>query len=235
MKKMHKFLDKVVDVVDAMLYDIGLGDNVTVKWKYRKHIVSLKHDEYGLIGEWDVKRSFEEFGRLKNHYPDMKKSVYIQETIGCAIIAEVREFVQEKRSAAECECNRNYYDELEVEESRQDFCNGNCDECYHSDTCESSDFSNVEDFDIEELEDMNDEEYEDEMVETEEVENKGETFMTTPENRQTMEPLFEENSGVVACPNCGSTSIRKNGKKRGIQQYICKDCCRYFSENTAAS
>ena len=30
------------------------------------------------------------------------------------------------------------------------------------------------------------------------------------------------------CPNCGSSKIRKNGKRRGKQNHICVDCGRQF-------
>ncbi|MDX2239085.1 MAG: IS1 family transposase [Leptolyngbyaceae cyanobacterium bins.302] len=32
------------------------------------------------------------------------------------------------------------------------------------------------------------------------------------------------------CPECGSTNISKNGKQRGKQNYLCKDCRRQFIE-----
>lgn len=32
----------------------------------------------------------------------------------------------------------------------------------------------------------------------------------------------------MQCPSCGSTHIRKNGKKRGKQNHICVDCRRQF-------
>ncbi len=32
------------------------------------------------------------------------------------------------------------------------------------------------------------------------------------------------------CPECGSTSISKNGKQRGKQNYLCKACGRQFIE-----
>ncbi|EDX83059.1 hypothetical protein S7335_237 [Synechococcus sp. PCC 7335] len=35
----------------------------------------------------------------------------------------------------------------------------------------------------------------------------------------------------MACPECQSEHIRKNGHKRGKQNYICADCRRQFVEN----
>jgi insertion element IS1 protein InsB len=34
----------------------------------------------------------------------------------------------------------------------------------------------------------------------------------------------------MQCPECGSTSISKNGKQRGKQNYLCKACRRQFIE-----
>lgn len=36
----------------------------------------------------------------------------------------------------------------------------------------------------------------------------------------------------IRCPHCSSTSIRANGKHKGIQTYYCKGCNKYFSEMT---
>lgn len=36
----------------------------------------------------------------------------------------------------------------------------------------------------------------------------------------------------IHCPHCSSTSIRANGKHKGIQTYYCKTCNKYFSETT---
>jgi DNA-directed RNA polymerase subunit RPC12/RpoP len=33
---------------------------------------------------------------------------------------------------------------------------------------------------------------------------------------------------MTQCPECGSTNIGKNGKQKGKQNYICKDCRRQF-------
>src|SRR4028119_1451497 len=35
----------------------------------------------------------------------------------------------------------------------------------------------------------------------------------------------------MQCPECQSTHIRKNGHKRGKQNYICVDCLRQFVSN----
>jgi transposase-like protein len=35
----------------------------------------------------------------------------------------------------------------------------------------------------------------------------------------------------MRCPDCGSTHIRKNGKKQGKQNYICADCHRQFIDS----
>lgn len=36
----------------------------------------------------------------------------------------------------------------------------------------------------------------------------------------------------IRCPHCGDSSVRANGKHRGIQSYYCKSCGKYFSETT---
>ena len=38
----------------------------------------------------------------------------------------------------------------------------------------------------------------------------------------------------MECPECQSTHIRKNGKRRGKQNHICVDCGRQFIENPQA-
>ena len=38
----------------------------------------------------------------------------------------------------------------------------------------------------------------------------------------------------MECPECQSEHIRKNGHKRGKQNYICADCRRQFVENPKA-
>lgn len=35
----------------------------------------------------------------------------------------------------------------------------------------------------------------------------------------------------MKCPNCESTHLRKNGHRRGKQNYICRDCGRQFVES----
>ncbi|NPA58495.1 MAG: IS1 family transposase [Aquificae bacterium] len=35
----------------------------------------------------------------------------------------------------------------------------------------------------------------------------------------------------IKCPNCGSTRCIKNGKVKGKQTYLCKDCFSRFSLN----
>lgn len=36
----------------------------------------------------------------------------------------------------------------------------------------------------------------------------------------------------IKCPHCLNTSIRANGKHKGVQTYYCKTCSKYFSETT---
>ena len=37
---------------------------------------------------------------------------------------------------------------------------------------------------------------------------------------------------VLKCPHCQSKSIRANGKVKGMQRYVCKGCCKNFSQST---
>lgn len=39
-------------------------------------------------------------------------------------------------------------------------------------------------------------------------------------------------SGGLACLHCGSVSVKKNGKYRTRQRYLCKDCGRTFDDMT---
>lgn len=41
-----------------------------------------------------------------------------------------------------------------------------------------------------------------------------------------------ETGKIVACPNCGSATIVKTGKKDGRQRYKCKDCKVSFGDTT---
>jgi len=34
--------------------------------------------------------------------------------------------------------------------------------------------------------------------------------------------------GSEPCPHCGGTSVRKNGRNRGLQRWVCNDCRRTF-------
>lgn len=37
---------------------------------------------------------------------------------------------------------------------------------------------------------------------------------------------------AITCPSCGGTKISGNGKYKGIQRYVCKDCSKYFRQTT---
>ncbi len=41
-------------------------------------------------------------------------------------------------------------------------------------------------------------------------------------------------NGGWACVHCGSISIKRNGKYRSRQRYLCKDCCKSFNDMTAS-
>lgn len=44
--------------------------------------------------------------------------------------------------------------------------------------------------------------------------------------------LMVEDGQIIACPHCGSISIKKHGKKDGQQRYRCKDCNKTFVLST---
>lgn len=38
----------------------------------------------------------------------------------------------------------------------------------------------------------------------------------------------------VCCPSCSSCSISGNGKYKGVQRYVCRDCKKYFRDSTGS-
>ncbi len=38
---------------------------------------------------------------------------------------------------------------------------------------------------------------------------------------------------VMICPHCQSSQLSKNGRRRGKQCYLCKDCGKQFVENSS--
>ncbi len=43
------------------------------------------------------------------------------------------------------------------------------------------------------------------------------------------EKALDSKTTAVTCPACGSTELRKNGRRQGKQRYACKDCGRQFA------
>jgi transposase-like protein len=41
-------------------------------------------------------------------------------------------------------------------------------------------------------------------------------------------------SGGLACVHCGSVNIKRNGKYRSRQRYLCKECGKSFNDMTAS-
>ncbi len=60
-----------------------------------------------------------------------------------------------------------------------------------------------------------------------------ETYEKLRELKEKADAEKEEKSG--ACPKCGSMSIVRNGKRRGKQSYLCKDCKTSFVETATAA
>jgi ssDNA-binding Zn-finger/Zn-ribbon topoisomerase 1 len=52
--------------------------------------------------------------------------------------------------------------------------------------------------------------------------NKGEEFLAGDRREEQIK---------INCPNCDSNDIRKNGQRRGKQNYQCKNCGRQFIES----
>lgn len=48
----------------------------------------------------------------------------------------------------------------------------------------------------------------------------------------TKDSIKEDNGTPLACPHCGSISIKKHGKADGRQRYRCKDCNKTFCETS---
>ena len=47
------------------------------------------------------------------------------------------------------------------------------------------------------------------------------------------EPIRDKSEQkAISCPHCQSKSIRGNGRLKGVQRYVCKDCTKNFSETT---
>lgn len=50
---------------------------------------------------------------------------------------------------------------------------------------------------------------------------------------QTTKDSIKENDEIpLACPHCGSISLKRHGKAGGRQRYRCKDCCKTFCETS---
>lgn len=56
-----------------------------------------------------------------------------------------------------------------------------------------------------------------------------EVVTTTLKNPETLEIASNTKPITAACPTCGSTELRKNGRRQGKQRYACKDCGRQFA------
>jgi len=57
------------------------------------------------------------------------------------------------------------------------------------------------------------------------------TFYLDKLQKQIREARYSE--GVFICPTCHGTHIVKNGKKKGVQRYMCCSCKKSFSNQTA--
>ena len=48
----------------------------------------------------------------------------------------------------------------------------------------------------------------------------------------TKDSIKENDETPLACPHCGSISLKRHGKAGGRQRYRCKDCCKTFCETS---
>jgi transposase-like protein len=60
-----------------------------------------------------------------------------------------------------------------------------------------------------------------------------ETYEKLRELKEKADAEKEEKSG--ACPKCGSVSVVRNGKRRGKQSYLCKDCKTSYVETSTSA
>ena len=210
-KRKNNFLDKLVNAIDNKLYDKGIGDEVTIDWDYGDYTVSLEHDSYGYIGEFNVASFYNSFKESDEDKAKkfIRKNAIVQAFVNRLATTSIH-FIEEHE-----ECDEDNYEEDDYDEYDED------------------EFDTEED-DVDEEEDYDDEEFE--CIPgcgtcCEECHCPSED---TEERPISQEPpaVTTPLSDAVTCPNCGSIHILKDGKKRGVQRYKCKDCGRYFSETT---
>lgn len=62
-----------------------------------------------------------------------------------------------------------------------------------------------------------------------------EAFEKLKEIKEKAEAEEEEETASVCCPRCGSLDVVRNGKRKGRQAFICKDCRRGFVETSTSA
>jgi transposase-like protein len=62
-----------------------------------------------------------------------------------------------------------------------------------------------------------------------------ETFERLSEIKEKAEAEKEAELQIKCCPQCGSASVVRNGKKSGRQAYICRECKKSFVETTGCA
>lgn len=204
-KRRNNFLDKLVNAIDNKLYDKGIGDEVTIDWDYDDYTVSLEHDNYGYIGEFNVASFYKSFKESDEDKAKkfIRKNAIVQAFVNRLAMTSIH-FIEEHKECDYEEDDFNEYEDCDLDdeyEEDEDYndeeceCTPNCGTCCENCHCPSED--------------------------TEEIPTVEEPpIVNLPSNNE------------ITCPNCGSTQILKDGKKKGIQRYKCKDCGRYFSETT---
>jgi transposase-like protein len=58
--------------------------------------------------------------------------------------------------------------------------------------------------------------------------------MLIPESTTKVLEGIKPESHKVCCPSCTSYSISGNGKYKGVQRYVCRDCKKYFRDSTGS-
>lgn len=69
-------------------------------------------------------------------------------------------------------------------------------------------------------------------TELEELMSRLEVEKSVREKHENTKGLMVEDGQIIACPYCGSASIKKHGIKDGKQRYRCKDCKKTFMLTT---
>lgn len=248
--KRSKFVNKMVNLVDKTL-GTPLSDKITIYWNYDNLTISLYHDTYGFAGTYTLENLYKRFNNLNTKLKVKECRICIE--YANYVISDMEMFIREKTNPIifkspfekDCHCKGNY--ECEDNEPYDDI-----DDVDYEYEDEYEEFLEESEEALEDIKepvfDVNNGPYCEECDCGEKCGMCKETCREMREAREnTCDDLEDElpfpdvekmdaskvdelvNPPKATCPACGSSESRKNGKKRGKQQYICKSCGRYFS------